>query len=488
MTHFYPPRQYIEWLLFLPLVAFSLAIISLFIKGNNKFLSIFSITVWSVFYYPLISGIFISFFNDHFQTNFSFGKYKNTPLHIAVRDNDLEELKRILRNKVDINKKNSSGYTPLMYAVNERNLEATELLLERGAAIDECSENGWTIMMIAISNQDIDMVKLLFKYGVNINDPFPKCKVKEYPEYYPLFFLLRSQKEIDFKIFEVMMRNNLDINTTFLNRDGATMLHLVNNLAIAKMLISEGADVNAKNKHGFTPLHINSNEQVLVLLIENGADFNARSSSGQTPLHANVRCQRRKVCERLIEYGGDVNAVDNKGKTPLHYQTNLSVAHLLIEHGADVNASDNSGATPLHYQRDPEVVDLLIKNGADVNAKDKRGNTPLHDLPGKEAMQVLLRNGANVHIVNNQNKTVIQQGHCIDDARIKLLLNNGADPFSRVSNCNYTLLHCVKTTELVETLVELGLDVNAKDCRGRTPLATAKNKNVIEALKRHGAQ
>jgi ankyrin repeat protein len=88
----------------------------------------------------------------------------------------------------------------------------------------------------------------------------------------------------------------------------------------------------------------------------------------------------------LISEGADVNArSDVLGRTPLMYAaarySNPEIVTLLIEAGADVNAKVNNGLTPLmlaaRYTTTPEIVTLLIQAGADVNTKDENGLTPL---------------------------------------------------------------------------------------------------------------
>jgi hypothetical protein len=72
---------------------------------------------------------------------------------------------------------------------------------------------------------------------------------------------------------------------------GATLLHTAAanwNVAVAKFLVSRGADVNAADNWGWTPLHRaardNSTVEVAKYLVSQGADVNVRNKGGATPL------------------------------------------------------------------------------------------------------------------------------------------------------------------------------------------------------------
>ena len=85
----------------------------------------------------------------------------------------------------------------------------------------------------------------------------------------------------------------------------------------------------------------------------------------------------------LIQNGADVNAVDKNKLTALHIAAkkgHVDVAKVLIQNGADVNAVDKNKFTALHFAAENGHVDVakvLIQNGADVNAVDDR-KTALH--------------------------------------------------------------------------------------------------------------
>lgn len=88
------------------------------------------------------------------------------------------------------------------------------------------------------------------------------------------------------------------------------------------------------------------------------------------------------VAKLLLADGVEVDAKDTHGRTPLHWAAGagrLAEAKHLLSNGAEVDAKSTAGHTPLHWaalNKSMAVAKILLANGADPNAKDKDGNTP----------------------------------------------------------------------------------------------------------------
>lgn len=94
------------------------------------------------------------------------------------------------------------------------------------------------------------------------------------------------------------------------NREGFTALHYAafhGYVEIAKLLLAEGADVNAKTLRGSTALSVaaaDGREDVARLLIDNGANINDADSNGSTALYWAQTRGHERIADLLRQHGG----------------------------------------------------------------------------------------------------------------------------------------------------------------------------------------
>ncbi|MBV6496646.1 MAG: ankyrin repeat domain-containing protein [Acidobacteria bacterium ACB1] len=143
---------------------------------------------------------------------------------------------------------------------------------------------------------------------------------------------------------------------------------------VVDFLISQGADVNhAKPGTGETPLHSALCKAgrpyflyVIKLLVENGADVNAKTIPGG-------------------ESGAFMRDVRTKGETPLHRAAaygDEAMIQYLLDHGADLQARDANGNSPISWAsehlRPGSILHLLSFEGQFVGENSRTMITSDH--------------------------------------------------------------------------------------------------------------
>ena len=224
-----------------------------------------------------------------------------------------------------------------------------------------------------------------------------------------------------------------------------------------KLLISRGADINAKVKadadanikEGWPLLNLaawHGHADVAALLINKGADVNARMQYGITPLWYAVDQRHLDVIELLISRGADIESPttwDTSALIRAAGRGHLDVVELLISKGADIQAKNNWRQTSLHYAAGPghiDIVELLISKGADIEARSGNGKIPLHWAAANSQLDVvklLLDKGVYIDSADYQGQTplhlAIRNGH---QGMVELLLANNAAPWRRAYGRN----------------------------------------------------
>lgn len=216
--------------------------------------------------------------------------------------------------------------------------------------------------------------------------------------------------------------------------------------SIVRLLLAEGAKVNAaEGKYG-TALHIaalHGHENVVRLLLSNGALINKSTGIYGTTLQCAAFPGHERIVQLLLDLGAEVN-----GPPTGHFGTalqagafrgHLDVVKMLLAHNADVNSEGGWYGTALQavsFGGYPQgaavdsVVSLLLDSGADINAVTGAFGTALQGAVAAgnvSVVQLLLARGADVNAEGGRYGTALKAASERSNGdMLKMLLDKGA--------------------------------------------------------------
>jgi ankyrin repeat protein len=273
-----------------------------------------------------------------------------------IRQNDLAGLKARLA-KGDANAKDGRDTTLLQHAAAIGSTESVKLLLESGADVN--AQNPLGLSALTLAADQPEKVKLLVAKGANVN---AATKLGRTP------LLLASHCAGCSSTLKLLIDKGANVKAKDgRNHNAVLEAAQMNDLDSVKILLAAGAEADAADDDGFTPLMwaaSNCNTEMAKLLISNKANVNAENKSQGEVKFGKIQ---------LIKL------------TPLMLGSTFCSADmpkLLLGAGAKVNATDVRGMTPLMFAvateaGKPAVVNTLVKAGADVNAKTTVNETAL---------------------------------------------------------------------------------------------------------------
>lgn len=310
-----------------------------------------------------------------------------SPIQCAVYTGDLVLVKTLIDAGADIDNRNATGVTALHDAVLCCNEAMVHLLLSRGVNVaaghtlsGDTALHWSALLNIDSSHQGI--MRKLMEFGSDLNQSnavsrTPFNYVVQYGDVNLVSFFIDEHKA-DLKklgsdgsnalvfaaqnenehVMDLVLKSGLEIGHKC--KAKLTALHHASGLSLlenVRWLISNGADVNAKDRWGRTPLFYCINDPHLYLH-GNAIDIPLAL------LRANFAEERRRVMRLLLELGTEVNhAATSNEIVPRNKETLLELAitlgdtdarKVIIEYVAEIEARTSK---PMFDDRNLMVID-----------------------------------------------------------------------------------------------------------------------------------
>ncbi|RJE23232.1 NACHT domain protein [Aspergillus sclerotialis] len=328
----------------------------------------------------------------------------HTPLHVAVSGGyrRLGIVQALLEHGANPNTLDEEGKTPLNHV--RRDPDMVRLLIRHGADVT-LGDN--PVLFEAIDGQDVDTVQAILDTGIGCNKPFKDGPAPEpgEDEGRMYFFEILSKAERN----ERLRYRPIRLATTYMF-DNAEKQQKVE--TIVRMLLDHGADPFQSHDDTTTVLHdlLDQGGTTDPLLSLPGLDLETRDGRGRTLLLAACGSQacgthyeslgksHSELISKLYDMGADVSAADNNGNNVLHSLIDairknksekdlMSMVPLFIDKcPALLHQANNEGYKPIQLAAEKhhwKMMHMLLEVGANPLEPDPNGNTILHHMAGK---------------------------------------------------------------------------------------------------------
>ena len=431
-----------------------------------------------------------------------------TSLHIASLEGSTRSADILLAHGADPNRIDRESQTPLHLALEKSHDVLADHLIRAGANTNAQNRDGVTPLMI-VCGRHIDMTievqRWLAKSPAQICGHIKsdgiiddkKRELKMESEYFPDGVTENNllEEEIPGNPDACSLPRSLSSDISS-NRDLAPILHL---------LVRSGANVDDVDQQGQSLLHMAARGAHFALvdfLISKGANVNIQDMSGQTPLHHACRIRDIAIVKLLLKSKIDTEILSHNGRTALHVAVELGdvpLARLLLLYGANINAPFRSRSLIMELATMrgwTDIASYLLDSGSTLHLGWPGMTSPLYMAAKKgnyELVEFLLKHGASPRLgkIPKSNDpqlsyTPLGQAITTDNVDIaKLLVQYGENVRSVLSNGGTYLWNCMSSdpltsADMIDFLIEGGVDLNKKNKDGETVIYAARVKGYPE--------
>lgn len=425
----------------------------------------------------------------------------------AVKRGDSESVTRLISESSNVSTSEADGTTALHWAVHRNDVEITQQLLFAEANVNAANDYGVTPLYLACTNRNNDLVKQLLVAGANPNAVLWSGES----------VLMNCSKTGATEAVAALLAKGANPNLAEKKKSQTALMWAAaeGHGEISQLLVEYGADIGAKSSTGFTPLLFAARSGDVIsaqAIIDAGADPDERTSAHGTALVIGAAGGHEDLGLYLLNMGANPDATDENGISALHHSIangmaalngvrydpvyrllpdNLyKLARALLEAGADPNMQikkskrlgpdgspfDMVGATPFllsSVSADINMMELLKSYEADQGIVAKGGiNSLMAAARAACTGACAFKGGGNqardedIELAYQAVKTVVEMGIDVDAKNEE----------------GQTAMHMAAFTgndRVVKYLVDKGADINVTDNYGETPWSMASGISPV---------
>ncbi|ADG70577.1 ankyrin repeat domain-containing protein [Brachyspira murdochii] len=392
----------------------------------------------------------------------------------AVKENKYEsQLKNLLRYKIDLNATNEMGLTPLLYAIECGNERAVRVLLEYSEVNIEYK--------LPDDFADYPYINRYEGDSFNIGGATP------------LMFAIfkgnsRIVKQLIDKNANVKAKDN-EGTSVFLYACGFGDGNIIRMLLVKDRTLVNDKTLNSNINGLHYAASLNNLETINFLIKNVDMNINDRDLNGCTALYYAAYHGKREAYNLLIKLGANKDIGDNYGVKPEYI---LSGGSSAVDLGTDNNEENNNSFTNT-YEENMYIIrtiqesdtnalrNIMMYSNFNMNSVIIAYETPLTYAIhlGKDDMvnELLKYRIDNTNIINIETSFIPRDDLYFNESRAEF---TGYVYLYNASPLQYSIFK--GNTNIINTLLKLGADINRKDSLGNNALMYAASYGSAEVI------